>query len=211
MNKQATLLAATAALLLTLTGCSSSRSVRAESNPSETALHQDDTYSIEFTEAGKRSVEFSPREQDSAKQTLALALEDKGLAPAASASKADYIVRFDTYTETEDSSFAASFPQRDVQVYSSSRGISTPLGSVPTHRETHVVDRGYTFTAGGGERTDRYFVVDIVDPKSDTIIWRGYTRRGSERLNTKRLNSEIEKIIKKLPVRKKPQEQEEII
>ncbi|MDQ8182621.1 DUF4136 domain-containing protein [Pelagicoccus sp. SDUM812005] len=211
MKKQITLLATTAALVLSLSGCASSRAVRSESNLSDTVLYQNETYALEISDPGKRSVAFSPSEQSEAKRTLQLALESKGLAPAANAAKSDYLVRFDTYIETEPDSFAATFPQRDVYVHSHTRGISTPLGTVPTGRDTHVVERGYSVTAGGGEHSQRYFVVDVVDPRSQEILWRGYTRRGSDRLDAKRLTQEIEKIVEKLPVRKKPVESDELI
>ncbi|MBD5778832.1 DUF4136 domain-containing protein [Pelagicoccus sp. NFK12] len=211
MKTQITLLASTAAFVLLLSGCTSSRAVRAESNLSETSLYQNDTYAVTISESGKSSVEFSPREQSEAKRALQSALESKGLTPAASDSSADYLVRFDTYTKTDRESFAASFPHRDVYVRSHTRGINTPLGTVPTGRDTHVVEREYNLYAGDSDHTERFFVVDIVSPETEEIIWRGYTRRGSDRLDSKRVSEEIQRIVKELPVKKSPPNKDDLI
>lgn len=183
-----------------LSGCGSSQSVKTEARSADVEILQDSIFRVEMVAASSEDLDFGPKNQESARSSLEKSLQERGLRIAEGGLAADYVVKFGTFREEDSERIAAVFPETRTRVYSRPRGVTTPLGSVVTGRDSYVVHDTYDNVAVTFEDANRVFVVEVADAKSDELLWRGYTRRGSERLDAARIEEEIGKVVAEIPL-----------
>ncbi len=188
------------AFIAVLSGCTTSQPVRTETvstGGDRFDLEEQDRFTVNLTRANTRDLSFGPQIQQEARETLVDEFEERGFTLVDS-NRADIEIVFATYTERDSEAFDSAGRQ--------------PVAIVTEERT--IVDEDGRAVFGGTEVTttrraepiqiidsSRVFVVDVINPETNELVWRGYTRRADTDLDEGIVTNEIRRIVSAYPYR----------
>lgn len=182
---------ATACAGLLLAACASYEPV--ESTAITSALDFDDTnrFEIDVPDTALGDTAYSERMQAIASQTLIDELESRGFDYVGERNP-DLQIRFSTYAPSTDGYIDTTNPEGKRLIQREGlRGATQPVsaGEIRSVRQVEPI-----YVRGG----TRVFVLDVIDTKSDALLWRGYVSEGETALNEEDLALKIDRLVDEL-------------
>lgn len=179
--------------------CTTYDAPRTESISDAIDLSRLDTFSVSVNGSDAEDTAFGAVRRNEAMREIAEEFEELGY-EYVNGPGADFVVVFTSTIQDSSTPFTTAYNQPTKRIVTTEEQVVTPTGQrVTTGRDSRVVT---TYEAAPIATTtrQRLYVVDIVDGKSNALLWRGYmTSNDLELDDEERLEDRIEDIIERVP------------
>lgn len=188
-----------AGLVLFTGACSSYEPPRTESISEAIDLSRLDTFTVKVNGSETLDTAFGAVRRNEAMREIAEEFEDRGFEYVTDPG-ADFTVVFTSAIQEPATSFTTSYGQPSRRIVTTEEQVVTPTGErVTTGRSSRVVTTSDARPINI-ETRQRLFVLDILDGKSEMLLWRGYvTSDDLEMQDEDELEQSIEEIIALAP------------